>query len=269
MSVRSYNPAVRVGNWQEDIAMQEVAARCGRALTVQEIQAEFQRRRERGEISEDGVGAVLSSASLTHVLSKSDDGFVRFGDSVMIVNDGAAREVALVANSFSAATDVLSVAASKDGAPKMRNVFTIAPAGAAMEPGAVLRYGDQFCLVAKDPFGQERHLHSERVTLYTGMSTISGKQAVSLVHAAGKPSHNDAWVIIALNPAMRLESEGLEVPANTPLIIRHVASNVNLAVLSDHAVRSQLGVEPEVVCATILDHKVETAANVWSFVMEH
>lgn len=219
-------------------------------------------------MSEDGVSAVVSSASLTHVLSKSDDGFVRFGDSVMIVNEGSAREVALVANSFSVPTDSLAVAAAKDGAPKMRNVFTIAPSGPAMEPGAVLRYGDQFCLVAKDPFGQERHLHSERVTLYTGMSPISGKQSVSLVHAPGKPTHNDVWVVIAKNPAMRLESEGMEVPANTPLIIRHVASNLNLAMLSEHVVRSQLGVEPEIVCATILDHKVETPANVWSLVME-
>jgi len=257
MSVRTYNPSVRVGNWQEDVALQEESLK------------EFQRKQANGELLINVADAVLSAAVSSHSISKSEDGFVHFGDSVVLVNPETSRSLAYAVSSFTKPSEVLSATASRETHALQRNVLTIASSGSSLEPGAILCYGSHFSLVAKDPFGKERSLRSERMSLHSGASLLSGKQAVSFVDSGDKKSHNDMWQVVCYDPQQRLETDGTPVPANTPLILRHVASNINLALLSDFAVRSQLGLEPEIVCHNFLNvHKAELPPNVWVLALE-
>ena len=56
--------------------------------------------------------------------------------------------------------------------------------------------GDHFALTAVDPNGQERSVNSERISLYSGVSQLSGKQAVGAVVAVGSggsANHNLLW----------------------------------------------------------------------------
>lgn len=261
-SVRTYKPFVRVGNWQEDIALQEEAAR------------EFERRRLGGTLLLSRAQTVLSAAATQHRISKTEDGCVHYGDSLVVRHAGSGRVVSYVAQSSTTEADVLHVS----GAPGVggmarlqRNVFTIAPGSGqgGMQPGAPLCFADRFTLVAVDPFGHERYLHSQLAGLHGGVSLLSGKQSVTLAHPkkSEKISHDDVWEVVCIDPSIRLETEGQPVPANVPVVLRHVASNQPLAMLETHLVRSELGAEPEMACHGFYNQqKVPQPAN--HFVLE-
>ena len=202
----------------------------------------------------DRVQGVLSVATTQHRIAKTDDGYVHYGDTLLLRHGESGRVVSYVAQSHSLEGDTLPVAAAQgEGLARLhRSVFTIAPRGHSMLPGQPLCFGEQFSLVATDPFGLERNLHSQRISLHGGASLISGKQSVSLAPASDKPNHDHAWEVLCIDPSYRLETEGQPVPANAPILLRHVASHQLLAVLDTHLVRSELGAEPEVVCHTFL-----------------
>ena len=185
------------------------------------------------------------------------------------MSPGLQRSVAYVVNSFSTPADILSATGTKDGPPVLRTVLTVVAGGSSFQPGAPLKFGDHFALVARDPFGGERFLFSERLSLHGGASTLSGKQAVSFRQLDDKIPHDGLWEVVCIDPNFRLESEGQAVPANSPVVIRHVATRINLCVLEGTVVRSQLGVEAEIVCDSHLSvHRTELPENVWVFAIQ-
>jgi hypothetical protein len=222
---------------------------------------EFIRRRDNGELLSNQTQHLLATARSTHPLSKSEDGFVHFGDSIAILSQHANRRVSC--NTNAGASENLAIsAAPADAPPQSRSIFKIG--GPESQHGDVLRYGDRFTLDTTDAHGPARALYSERVSLHGGASFLSGKQAVYAVQTEGASKHNTLWEIVSFDPQLRLESAGQPVPAGSPILVRHVATNFFLALLHDQLVRSQLGAEPEVVCHTFLNvHKAETEANHW------
>ncbi len=74
------------------------------------------------------------------------------------------------------------------------------------------------------------------------------------------------WQVLCYDPQYRLEAEGHPVPANCPIIIASAATNQDLAVIRQHFVRSEYGVEYETTCHTHLNpHKAEGPENHWAF----
>ena len=72
------------------------------------------------------------------------------------------------------------------------------------------------------------------------------------------------WQIVCFDPQFRLEAEGQPVLANAPVIIVSAATNHALAVVREHYVRSEYGVEYETTCHThITSHKTEGPENHW------
>ncbi|NWH74743.1 CF161 protein, partial [Piaya cayana] len=75
------------------------------------------------------------------------------------------------------------------------------------------------------------------------------------------------WQANFLDPQLRLEHEGLPVPANSKIIITHCHTNRSLAIPRNFWTRSYFGKEHEVICHTYLDsHKAEEDKNYWVIV---
>merc|ERR1712136_367242 len=74
--IRTYNPSVRVGNWNEDICLEE------------DLLKDFLGKKERGELLIQKTNNLLSTILKEVSLSVSTDGFIHFGDTCMLVNPG-------------------------------------------------------------------------------------------------------------------------------------------------------------------------------------
>lgn len=267
MATRSYNPSVRVGNWNEDIQLEEDTVK------------DFLERRERGELllqrSADYAAIVLKEAKRTTVT----DGCIHFGDAVQLVNPAAKDRNKYSVNTNPRDESVLSVnispmqlidrgrisgtcgVTSAPGTldPVARNVFHIV--STEDEPGAKRRltFGEPFHIRTTDDGG--RLFLSSDTIAFQRAAKKSRHQEVILVE---QPSFLTQWRIVALNPQLRLETEGLPVPANERVIITHCKTGQALCVEENFSVRTMLGVEYEVTACTNLDsHKAEKEVNHW------
>uniref|UniRef100_A0A8B9S584 Cilia and flagella associated protein 161 n=1 Tax=Apteryx owenii TaxID=8824 RepID=A0A8B9S584_APTOW len=73
-AMAAYSPGVRVGNWSEDAALAE------------ELLEDFRRKRERGELLIQKSRKLQDNLLRKVKLSLSKDGFVHFGDTVMLLS---------------------------------------------------------------------------------------------------------------------------------------------------------------------------------------
>jgi len=244
MSVRTYNPSVRVGNWNEDIQLEEDTLK------------DFLKRRESGDLLIQKSANLKNSVLKDAELSVSRDGRVHIGDKVIIVCPGA-EDGSVKPGSLS--TNGSNVTGSPNTKATARNTFTIKSCDGTM-CGTALKYGQKFYLCASD----EAYLHSDRAT-FQKCAKKSRHNEVSLVPEI---SHHTEWQVIPFDPQFRMELEFSDVPANKKVIINHVATNQNLCLEGDHKIRSSFGNEFEISTFTDLDsHKAEKFTNHWLMTM--
>ena len=74
--IRTYNSSVRVGNWNEDICLEE------------DLLKDFLLRKENGTLLIQKKAKLRELYQQTVELSHSQDGYVHFGDNVMLMNQG-------------------------------------------------------------------------------------------------------------------------------------------------------------------------------------
>ncbi|EDO42146.1 predicted protein [Nematostella vectensis] len=232
MSVRTYNPSVLIGNWNEDICLEEDKLK------------DFLDKKEKGEL-------LIQKASnlLGNILKKNP-----------------ASEVLLTANmSESKMRDAQSlggpcdISASKSLQPCVRNTFMIVSPELYQE-GQVLRYGQPFMLSTLPGVGGSLRMHSDRVT-FNKAAKKSRKQECLLTDNSSFTAH---WNCLCFDPQQRLENDGMPVPANQRILFNHCKTNQNLACMSEFSFRTPFGREMEVAAHTSLDsHRAETPANHW------
>lgn len=244
MSVRTYNPSVRVGNWNEDIQLEEDTLK------------DFLERRERGDLLIQKSANLKNSVMKDAQLNISRDGKVHMGDRVMLVNpgshDGSVKEASLSINGD-------SVTGSPNTQATARNTFIIKSLDGTPE-GEPLRYGQKFYLCSSE----EAFLHSDRAS-FQKCAKKSRHNEVSLVPAV---SHLTEWQVVPFDPQFRMELEFSDVPANKKVIISHGKTNQNLCLEVDHKIRSSFGNEHEISAFTDLDsHKAEKFSNHWLLTM--
>ncbi|XP_048337655.1 cilia- and flagella-associated protein 161 isoform X2 [Sphaerodactylus townsendi] len=214
-------------------------------------------------------------------LSISKDGFLHFGDTVLLVSpdEKSAMEsspcergnlsLAVTPDEMSIhALDALpspcGVSAIRLTDPIGRNAFQIlSTEGASM--GDPLRFGQNFGLGATGGF------HDRMLFLASDHKTFENKAKKSLLQAVSltdELSYLASWQVTYLDPQLRLEYEGFPVPANnTKILITHCHTNQALAVPRTFWMRTYFGKEYEVVCNTYLDsHKAEEDKNYWIMV---
>ncbi|KAL1774418.1 cilia-and flagella-associated protein 161 isoform X1 [Sigmodon hispidus] len=270
MAQNLYGPGVRMGNWNEDVFLEE------------ERMKDFLEKREKGELLIQRNRRVKKNLLRPMELSVSEDGFVHFGDKVILVNpDHPSGEEAgmflegdlcLCMSPDEVRTQLLDdmeipcgVSAVQTIVPTGRNTFTILRDHRSSDAeGQVLRYGQSFCLgIAAGLECKTLYLSSEHRTLLKS-SKKSWLQEVTLTDEV---SHLNCWQATFLDPQMRLEHEGFPVKANEKVIIYHRHTNRALAAHRHLFLRTYFGKEVEVAAHTHLDsHRVEKPKNHWMLV---
>ncbi|ELT92654.1 hypothetical protein CAPTEDRAFT_166830 [Capitella teleta] len=252
MSVRTYNPRVRVGNWNEDITLEEDGIK------------DFLERKEKGLLLIQQSQSVLGSALSSTQLSVSHDGNVHFGDHCMLVNpcpsDHSRSAMSLSVAFGPPGSGPTSLSASSSSEACSRSTFVLVSCDGSVN-GDLLKYNQPFQIC---DLAEKRFLHSDVASVHSA-AKLSRHNPVTLVDA---PSKRTMWVVKPLDPKYRMELEGAPILANTPVVICHVMTNSNLNLETEHTMKSPLGREMEVTCHTTLDsHRAEKDSNHWRFHM--
>ncbi|KFQ00137.1 Uncharacterized protein C15orf26, partial [Leptosomus discolor] len=242
--------------------------------------SDFMHRRERGELLMQKIDKLQYNLLKKIQLSVSRDGFVHFGDTVMLLNPdnksaaenypGASGSLTLAINldeipmcSAKSLQAPCGVSAVKSVDPVGRNTFCIlsVDGGAVGEP---IRFGQNFGLGTTGGFSDPMlYLASD----HKSFIRFAKKSYLQQVFLTDELSYLTRWQATFLDPQLRLEYEGFPVPANSKMIITHCHTNRSLAVPRKFWTRSYFGNEYEVICHTYLDsHKAEKDKNYWEIV---
>ncbi|XP_067873690.1 cilia- and flagella-associated protein 161 isoform X2 [Heterodontus francisci] len=212
-------------------------------------------------------------------LVKSCDGYVHFGDSVLLINPGTVNKysadshprhpLALTMNvdqsRFMASTKVdapCEVCGSQDLDPTVRNTFVITSVDGSCV-GDPLRYGQSFALRTLEGVTGQLYLTSD-IKLFLKFAKRSRMQLVNLTDQL---SFLSCWQVLYLEPQMRLEYDGYPVQANVKVLINHTRTNQALAALLKYAFWTAFGREHEIAANTFYDsHRAEVDLNHWVIV---
>ncbi|KAL8583904.1 hypothetical protein ACOMHN_009657 [Nucella lapillus] len=270
MSVRTYNPSVRVGNWNEDIQLEEDTLK------------NFLEKREKGELLIQKTHNLTASMGANIELSVSQDFAIHIGDKVMLKCAAAKdqqkyfanidpRQDCVVALNITDPTALLQknvkgpvvATGCRTVSPNQRTVFCVESVD-GQGKGAQLCYGEDFYFTTVGENTGKLYLSSDKVT-FNICAKKSRNQEVSLVP---EPSFLTQWRVQHRNPLIRLEYEHQPVQANAELIIVHSKTNSCLAVEDKHNLRTPFGQEYELSVHTFLDsHKAEMDNNHWMLVV--
>uniref|UniRef100_A0A8C9UWG9 Cilia and flagella associated protein 161 n=1 Tax=Spermophilus dauricus TaxID=99837 RepID=A0A8C9UWG9_SPEDA len=268
MAQNLYCPRVRMGNWNEDIYLEE------------EYMKDFLDKREKGKLLIQRNRRLKKNLLRPMQLSISEDGYIHYGDKVMLLNPNYPEkeeaglfqcgDLSLCMTPDEISThlyDELEVpcglSATTTRIPVGRNTFTILSAGKDAT-GQVLRYGQDFYLGITGGFENKMlYLSSDHRTLLKS----SKKSWLQEVYLTDEVSHLNCWQASFLDPQLRLEFEGFPIQANEKIVIYHHYTNRALAVHRNLFLRTYFGKEVEVAAHTHLDsHKVEKSKNHWILV---
>ncbi|XP_032050586.1 cilia- and flagella-associated protein 161 isoform X1 [Aythya fuligula] len=264
----AYSPGVLVGNWNEAAFLEEDRMR------------DFIRKRDRGELLMQKIGRLEENLLKKIKLSVSKDGFICFGDTVMLLSPdskssvdnytGACGNLTLAINleeiSIYSAVSLQApcgVSAVKTIDPMGRNTFCLLSVDGS-SVGEPIRFGQKFGLGTTGGFSDPMlYLASD----HKSFIRFAKKSHLQQVFLTDELSYLTCWQAAFLDPQLRLEYEGSPVPANSKVIITHCHTNRSLAVPRNFWTRSYFGREYEVICHTYLDsHRVEEDKNYWVIV---
>ncbi|XP_040349412.1 cilia- and flagella-associated protein 161 [Herpailurus yagouaroundi] len=267
MAQNLYGPGVRMGNWNEDIYLEE------------ELMKDFLEKRGKGQLLIQRNRRLKENLLRPTQLSVSEDGYVHCGDKVMLVNPAHAEvgahlflggDLSLCATPDEIKahlSDELEVpcglSAAQTRIPVGRNTFTILRAD-GNATGQVLRYGQDFCLATTGGFEDKMlYLSSDHRTLQKS----SKRSLLQEAYLTDEVSYLSCWQAAFLDPQLRLEYEGAPVPANAKILIYHCRTNRGLAAHRHLFLSTYFGKEAEVAVHTHLDsHRVEKPSNRWMLV---
>lgn len=256
MSVRTYNPSVRVGNWNEDLCLEE------------DLLKDFIEKKEKKELLIYKAHNLSSKILQPVALSNPQDKVLSFGDKITLYH--LATEQCLAINmpdsrlhEEETVSAPCGLSASKQLNSCFRNTFVITSQDGSDQVGDVLKYGQHFVLSTLPGIGGDLKLSSDRATFMKSAK----KSRFNDVSLTAVVSYLCDWQILHFDPQQRLETEGTPVPANTKVNINHCKTNERLAVLAEYKMRTPYGWENEVVAHTFLDsHKAEKPENHWCLV---
>jgi len=242
--IRTYNPQVRVGNWNEDICLEE------------DLLNDFLERKANGTLLIQKKAKLRDIYLSPVTLTETSDGFVHFGDRVMVMNTGSSPNQERVLSVYAEDTLNGTLSASDTLTPCARNTFIIRPVDAACE-GRPLRYGERFRL---ESVASAAHCINSEHTRIVAHSRSSSRQSVFLTT---EQSSKNQWQIESYDPLLRPEYEDRPVPHGTSLIIKHALTGQALCA-EEKVVRTPFGPEKEVNAATIRKNHKNYRAEKWN-----
>jgi len=268
--VGKYGSRTKVGNWNEAIVMEDAVLR------------DFIAKKENGQLLIQRIQNILDTFLKKTELSVTKDGFVHFGDKVMLVNPGQeVIDVPLTQLSPARLPHALSInadesmlyfdpsikppvdlSASRLLNPCKRNTFTITSIDGT-PVGETLCFGQPFTISTQPGYTASLKLWSDHIR-FNQRARKSKKQ---LVTCSSENTYMCVWKVLCLDPQQRLETDGLPIPANTKVVIYHCKTGEQLSMLDRVPLKTPFGDDFEVVACTHLDsHRSEKDLNHWSFV---
>lgn len=269
-AINEYSSSVRVGKWNEELYLEEALLK------------DFIAKKENGQLLIQRIQNILDTFLKKTELSVTDDGFVHFGDKVMVVNPGQEiLEVPLtqikparLPHSLSLNADEsmlyydetikppIDLSASRLLNPCKRNTWVITSVDGTPN-GEKLCFGQPFTLASLPGYTSNLKLWSDHIR-FNQRAKRSNKQ---LVNCVCDVDYMCVWNALIADPQQRLETEGLPVPANTKIVIHHCKTGEKLAMLDNQPLKTPFGRELEIVAETLLDpHNAEKDLNHWNFV---
>uniref|UniRef100_A0A8C5DTH7 Cilia- and flagella-associated protein 161 n=1 Tax=Gouania willdenowi TaxID=441366 RepID=A0A8C5DTH7_GOUWI len=243
---------------------------CTMCVSFQDAMKEYLEKKERGELCAQRVDLLKQNILEPVTLSMSKDGGLHFGDVVMLVNVGSENRecstVSINADLNSLRTNPspgirapCGVAATRSVHPCTRTAFIISSVDGSPD-GSTLNFDQNFALRSSSGFAMGLYLTSD----LRSFQKCAKKSRLQEVNLDDGVSFLSWWKVEHVDPQQRLESEGLPVPANMKVVIKHRKTNQALAVLGDHILRTMYGKEYEVKAHTFLDsHRAEQDNNHW------
>jgi len=251
---RPYHHATRIGNWSEDLELERARLK------------EYQKKKEKGLLSTQQLASYTDEVELT----TSEDGYLHFGNVVMIKNLKTEGMLSTDLGDPVRPTGETFAVTTAKGRPCSRNIFqTVRPRNEPDPYGDdVLRYGQRFQLATTDYLTNAAKLRADKLYLSSTLVTPTIFSKVSHFQEVCTTSESDYgtyWQVFTEEPKFRLESEGSPVQVGVKVVINHCKSNKNLG--SDSVpYRNDFGTENEVFCHNRIDqHKAETHENLWAF----
>mmetsp|Transcript_14563 Transcript_14563/g.29457 ORF Transcript_14563/g.29457 Transcript_14563/m.29457 type:complete len:486 (-) Transcript_14563:281-1738(-) len=268
-----YSYKTRIGNWNEDLQMQEDKVR------------KYLDRKEKGQLMINKIARNMQGSLKPVGLTFAKDGLIRYGDHVMLYSvqtegvlstDITDRDPGNI-EAYSVTTSTITKG------PVARNVFVIMPPtnDKKTQIGDFLTFGQPFVLKV-NPALTTKDLSLSSVPLSPmQFSKISKKQLVLM------SVDNSADIIFTAryrNVEQRFENDGHPVPGNAELVLQH--RRTGKCLFTDKInYHNDFGTEYEVSCNTssvanrkgILMHeksgrmtsdnasKAETPGNYWAF----
>lgn len=251
MAVRTYNPSVRVGNWTEDLVLQEDHVK------------DFLDKKENNQLLIQKATNLLHILLQPEKLSESPDGCIHIGDRVCLMHVPTQSVISghMSAYKSQEATKLFApckVTSSARLQPCHRNIFVVGSYGSSAKVGDPVHYEELITFTTLSGPGGQLLLESDRATLMDH-SKYTREQELKLTD---EMSYKAAWKIVCFNPEDRLESAGMPVPTNQLIFINHSKTNNNIAVHADFKPRTPFGREFETTGKTRYNlHKIELEHN--------
>lgn len=284
-STRTYNPNVRVGNWNEEICLED------------DILKDFLCKQQNGTL------LIQRTQSLMHTLlaktDKTESETVNFGGNITLVNPGRElteenehmpKQLRNGRKSTSISINVdewpiggletlvkepmaLSGAVSSEEVGCIRNTFKIVAPG--HKDGEPLRYGEKFAmqsLLGAGEISKKMFIFSDRQRLGANNScsrklgpNVSPLQLTPVELESSIP-YGAFFTVESYDPLLRMEHEGLPVPTKQPVLLKHCSTGQHVAVLDESDFRTPFGHELSLGAKTHYNsHKAECDNNYWIF----
>lgn len=238
--VRTYNSSVRVGNWTEDLVLEEDQIK------------DFLDKKENNQLLIQRASNLLRTLLKPEELSKSSDGYIHIGDKVCLMHIPTQSVISghMSAYKSQEARQLVSPADVTSSFlhihPCARNVFVIGSYGNTAKVGDPVKFDELITFTTLPGPGGQLSLESDKATIMEH-AKYSREQELKL---KDKITYNAAWRILCFNQEERLESTGMPVPTNQKVFINHSNTNNHLAVHAEWKPRTSFGREYEATGGT-------------------
>ena len=246
-----YNSKCRIGNWNEDLEMEETVLK------------DYLAKRTNGTLKVDlflkRMNKALAPVELTTVKA---DGYVHFGDVVQVCHATTGSTLACDIDdksSDSREDKTHAVTASTSTDPCVRNAFKIVKYEKAKsdifereyDDKETLHYGQKIKLMHfPEPDEKPLYLYSKPIST-TNFAKFSHFQEIALT-----PSDSFDSVFVVLHPDVVERSnmentEGEKVPVGKAVVLQHCATRQNLCLMPQFKFQNDFGAEYEVCAKTL------------------
>jgi len=250
-----YTAHTRIGNWQEDCKLEESKI------------AEFERRKQQGNLGLTAKQRKMGICNQTVPLAFSEDGYLRFGDAVIVGHPQTQGSLACdLWEQTSTGSDLYEVSICKAMRPTARNTFIIRQVTkenlrdfmmTQFEGDDLLHYGQPFHLECNPSLtlDERTNMLNNPKYLASAMKTANFVTRLSnrqLVFMTEECTNNTVWICHSLEGGVdRALQKGAPVEVMRELIIQHRATGQKLCGDAKYTEQNNFGPEAEVSCNTM------------------